>query len=158
MNHRGAPIAAVAVVAALAVSGCGGSSPSPNRSPASAVRSAPSPTAGGSATSGTTPQVSSSFAQPSPAVLVIHIRGFAYHPPTPVVVVGQRIRIVNDDTAAHTWSAAPAAGWQYTSGNLEKGQQATFAGFKKPGKYAFLCYYHAEMPAMNGTITVTAAK
>ena len=88
--------------------------------------------------------------------LVVHIRNFAYVPAAPVVIVGQPIEIINDDVAAHTWSAAPKAGWAYTSGNLEKGQQATFPGFSTPGHYKFLCYYHAEMPSMNGVVTVKA--
>jgi len=88
---------------------------------------------------------------------VVHIRNFAYAPAAPVVIAGQRIEIINDDVAAHTWSAAPKAGWAYTSGNLEKGQRATFAGFSTPGRYKFLCYYHAEMPSMNGVVTVKVA-
>ncbi len=89
--------------------------------------------------------------------VVVHIRNFAYVPAAPVVIVGQPIEIINDDVAAHTWSAAPKAGWAYTSGNLEKGQRATFPGFSAPGRYKFLCYYHAEMPSMNGVVTVKAA-
>jgi plastocyanin len=88
--------------------------------------------------------------------VVVHIRNFAYVPATPVVIVGQPIEIINDDVAAHTWSAAPKSGWAYTSGNLEKGQRATFPGFSTPGRYKFLCYYHAEMPSMNGVVTVKA--
>jgi plastocyanin len=89
--------------------------------------------------------------------LIVHIRNFAYVPAAPVVVVGQTIEIINDDAAAHTWSAAPDSGWTYTSGNLEKGQKATFPGFTHPGTYKFLCYYHAEMPSMNGVATATVA-
>ncbi|MEO8519570.1 MAG: hypothetical protein ABI438_10315 [Dermatophilaceae bacterium] len=90
--------------------------------------------------------------------LVVHIRNFAYVPAAPVVIVGQPIEIINDDVAAHTWSAAPKAGWSYTSGNLEKGQRATFPGFGATGRYKFLCYYHAEMPSMNGVVTVKATR
>jgi plastocyanin len=85
--------------------------------------------------------------------LIVHIRNFAYVPAAPVVAVGQPIEIINDDAAAHTWSAAPGSGWTYTSGNLEKGQKASFPGFTHPGTYKFLCYYHAEMPLMNGVAT-----
>ena len=88
---------------------------------------------------------------------MVHIRDFAYVPAAPVVIVGQKVVIVNDDAAAHTWSAAPKAGWTYTSGNLEKGQRATYRGFSRPGSYSFVCYYHAEMPPMTGVITVKAA-
>jgi plastocyanin len=94
---------------------------------------------------------------PGLKALVVHIRNFAYVPSAPVVVVGQPIEIINDDVAAHTWSAAPGAGWAYTSGNLEKGQRATFGGFTHAGSYRFLCYYHAEMPSMNGVVVVKAA-
>jgi plastocyanin len=87
---------------------------------------------------------------------VVHIRNFAYVP-APAVIVGQPIEIINDDVAAHTWSAAPGAGWTYTSGNLEKNARVIFPGFPKPGRYKFLCYYHAEMPSMNGVATVRAA-
>lgn len=85
--------------------------------------------------------------------VVVHIRNFAYVPAL-VVAVGQPIEIINDDSAAHTWSAAPGAGWTYTSGNLEKKGRATFPGFSRPGRYKFLCYYHAEVPSMNGVATV----
>jgi plastocyanin len=93
----------------------------------------------------------------APKPLVVHIRGFAYVPAAPVVIVGQPIEIINDDAAAHTWSAAPKSGWVYTSGNLDKGQRVTFPGFTEPGSHRFLCYYHAEMPSMNGVVTVRAA-
>ena len=105
------------------------------------------------------PSASVPASAPAPAgrPLVIHIRNYAYLPAAPVVAVGQPIEIVNDDDVAHTWSAAPKAGWSYTSGNLEKGQRATFPGFAKPGSYKFVCYYHAEMPSMTGVTTVTKA-
>jgi plastocyanin len=87
----------------------------------------------------------------------MQIRDYAYIPAGPVVIVGQPIEIVNNDSVAHTWSAALGAGWTYTSGNLDPGQRATFPGFRKAGSYRFLCYYHAEMPSMNGVVTVRAA-
>ncbi len=126
----------------------------------------------GTPTSGSTPRATTSSAAVSSAPasvapsapksgalapLVVHIHGFAYRPAAPAVVVGQPIEIINDDVAAHTWSAAPKSGWTYTSGNLEKGQRVTFPGFPKAGSYTFLCYYHAEMPSMNGVVTVKAA-
>jgi plastocyanin len=103
------------------------------------------------------PATSASITASALKPVVVHIRNFAYVPASLVVVVGQPIEIVNDDVAAHTWSAAPGAGWAYSSGNLEKGQRATFPGFTNPGSYRFLCYYHAEMPLMNGVVTVKAA-
>ena len=124
-------------------------------------RSEPSPSVAASSSVSVKPSVAEpsvtkpSETQPSaPKPLVVHIRGFAYIPAAPVVIVGQPIEIINDDVAAHTWSAAPRVNWAYTSGNLEKGQRAIFPGFAKPGQYKFLCYYHAEMPSMNGVVTV----
>ena len=117
-----------------------------------------SPTAG-SPTAGSPAAPSAGAPATAPAAagkpLVIHIRNYAYTPAAPVVAVGQPIEIVNDDDVAHTWSAAPKAGWSYTSGNLERGQRASFPGFAKPGSYKFVCYYHAEMPSMTGVTTVT---
>ena len=120
----------------------------------------PAPSTSSSASTAASAPVSGSPTVAKPAALkpvVVHIRGFAYVPAAPVVIVGQQIEIINDDAAAHTWSAAPGSGWAYTSGNLEKGQRATFSGFTAPGSYRFLCYYHAEMPSMNGIVTVKAA-
>jgi plastocyanin len=136
----------VVVAGLLLLSSCGGTvTPGTTSTPSSAT-----PTAAVSVTP-STPK------GPAPEAVVVHIRNFAYVPAAPVVIVGQPIEIINDDVAAHTWSAAPKAGWTYTSGNLEKGQRATFPGFSAPGRYKFLCYYHAEMPSMNGVVTVKAA-
>ncbi len=88
----------------------------------------------------------------------MHVHNYSYRPNALVAIVGQPIEIVNDDAVAHTWSAAPGAGWAYTSGDIEPGHRATFAGFIRPGSYRFLCYYHAEMPLMNGVVTVRAAR
>ena len=141
----------------LLVGACGNSTattsaPAQPASPNAVIPTAVSPTApsAGAPASTTAPA-------PAAKPLVIHIRNYAYTPAAPVVAVGQPIEIVNDDDVAHTWSAAPKAGWSYTSGNLEKGQRATFPGFAKPGSYKFVCYYHAEMPSMTGVTTVTKA-
>jgi plastocyanin len=147
--------------------GCGGSTPETSGQTSSPTTSvSPTPRASPNATSTVTstaspkpapakPSAKGPGAQsPAPRPLVVHIRNFHYVPAAPVVSVGQRIQIINDDTAAHTWSAAPKSGWTYTSGNLERRQRATYPGFSKPGRYKFLCFYHAEMPSMNGVVTV----
>jgi len=156
LRFTGRPLLAAALLAACGLlAGCGGSTTG-TATPQNT--SADSAAAGGPRTSA--PRTPSSSVAPraraAPAVFVIHIRDFAYLPPAPVVRAGQRVEVINDDSAAHTWSAAPRSNWSYTSGNLEKGQRVTFAGFGKPGRYPFLCYYHAEMPSMNGTVVVTA--
>jgi len=144
-------VGAVLLLAACGGDGAAGSQPSATTSPG-ALASAPP-----SAPASTSPATSAATTPTAPRALVVHIRNFAYVPASPIVIVGQPIEIINDDTAAHTWSTAPKSGWAYTSGNLEKGQTATFPGFAKPGSHAFLCYYHAEMPSMNGVVTVRAA-
>jgi plastocyanin len=180
MTHPMTPAQRLPAVGAalLLLASCGGSgtpgsestqSPStpstvsPSRSPSMSPSMSPESTAA-SPTASVEPSVTKpSVTKPSgsrpPVIepLVVHIRNFAYVPAAPIVVVGQPIDIVNDDVAAHTWSAAPKVNWAYTSGNLEKGQRATFPGYPKPGSYKFLCYYHAEMPSMTGVVTVKAA-
>ena len=144
--------------AILLLSSCAGYGTSSSPTPSTRSPSIPRTTASSDSTTGSPPvSVSpSSTKSTAPKPLVVHIRGFAYVPAAPVVIVGQPIEIINDDVAAHTWSAAPRVNWAYTSGNLEKGQRAIFPGFAKPGQYKFLCYYHAEMPSMNGVVTVKA--
>jgi plastocyanin len=148
----------------LLLTSCGGAGTG-TPSPSSTGSASKTPPQGTSGTSSSSPSKSPSSAIASPTKsspptaksAVVHIRNFAYVPAAPVVTVGQPILIINDDTAAHTWSAAPSSGWTYTSGNLDKGQRATYPGFSKAGRYKFLCYYHAEMPSMNGIVTVRAA-
>ena len=125
----------------------------------STTSSAPvaAPAAAPSATASAPAAAAPSASKEQLATYVIHIRNFAYVPAAPVVMVGQPIEIINDDDAAHTWSATPKSNWTYTSGNLDKGQHVVFSGFTAPGRYPFLCYYHAEMPSMNGVITVNEA-
>jgi plastocyanin len=151
---RVAPRLLAVCASVILLSSCTGS-PAPSRS-TSATSPMP-PTSPVSTAPSTTVSTKPSETKPgAPKPFVLRIRGFAYVPASPGVTVGQPIEIINEDSAAHTWSAAPGSGWSYTSGNLEKGQQATFPGFTKPGMYKFLCYYHAEMPSMNGIVTVMA--
>jgi plastocyanin len=153
--------AAVMLAMVAVLSGCAGSSrhaaaPAPSTSPAVSSVRATVPTVASSAPASASPSAPFS-STPQLATYVIHIHNFAYVPAAPVVAVGQPIEIINDDDAAHTWSAAPKSNWTYTSGNLDKGQHVIFDGFTAPGRYPFLCYYHAEMPSMNGIITVNPA-
>ncbi len=88
------------------------------------------------------------------APLVVSIRNYAFLPQNPVVARGQGVVIVHNDSVAHTWTAAPHSGWSYDSGNIGPGGRATFPGLPRAGRYPVLCLYHAEMPAMTGTVTV----
>ncbi|MEO6145398.1 MAG: hypothetical protein ABIP19_15590 [Dermatophilaceae bacterium] len=145
--------------AILILAACGGSDPPGSElTPSTAASSSASVNSSETKPSESQPPATPAQSKaPATTPLVVHIRGFAYIPASPVVIVGQPIEIINDDVAAHTWSAAPKVNWAYTSGNLEKGQRATYPGFSKPGRYTFLCYYHAEMPSMTGVVTVKAA-
>jgi plastocyanin len=152
-------LGAACLAVAMVAGGCGGSVSDGGTNRTDPGGSGPTTVAGRAvstplSSSPATVASSSATVKPAAPVFVIHIRDFAYQPSAPVVLVGQRVEVINDDGAAHTWSAAPRSKWNYTSGNLEQGQRAIFGGFISPGRYPFLCYYHAEMPSMNGTITV----
>ena len=133
-------------VALVLLASCGG--PGPTGSEATASTSASQPTS-----------PAATVAPPTGSIkpVVVHIRNNAYMPAAPVVIVGQPIEVINDDAVAHTWSAVLGSGWAYTSNNLNPGQRVTFSGFTKPGSYKFVCYYHGEIPSMNGTVTVKEA-
>lgn len=128
--------------------------PATPRAISAAPRAAPRAAAPKATTpSATTPKPAIAKAT-APAPLVVIIRNFAFLPQNPVLAPGQAVVIINQDSAAHTWTAAPRSGWTYDSGNIGPGQRATFPGLARPGRYPVLCLYHAEMPAMTGTVTV----
>lgn len=152
------------VVSGLSVLGCAGSAApaaaGATTSPLLATTSAPAASSA-STSVGTPPPASAETGSPAapalrrpPAPLLVTIRNFTFVPRQMVLAVNQRVVIVNRDTVAHTWSAAPHSGWSYDSGNLAPGGRATFAGFRRPGRYRVLCLYHAEMPSMTGVVTV----
>jgi len=131
--------------ALVLIASCGG--PGPTGSEATPSTSASQPTS------------PAATASPTGSIkpFVVHIRNSAYLPAALVVSVGQPIEVINDDAVAHTWSAVLGSGWAYTSSNLDPGQRTTFSGFTEPGSYKFVCYYHGEMPSMNGIVTVKEA-
>ena len=55
------------------------------------------------------------------APLVVKIRNYAFLPQNPGLARGQGVVILNDDSVAHTWTAAPHSGWSYDSGNIPPG-------------------------------------
>lgn len=79
-----------------------------------------------------------------------------YLPAEVTVVIGVNNTVIwlNNDTAPHTVtpSTAPASGnWSVGSGNMNHGQSYQFT-FTAPGKYDYVCAYHAWM---RGTVVVT---
>lgn len=75
----------------------------------------------------------------------IEISGFAFSGPT-TVSVGDTIRIVNNDTAPHTWSAEDGP----FDVSVAPGESATYT-FEEAGEFAYFCRIH---PSMTGSITV----
>ena len=88
---------------------------------------------------------------PSPApVAVVHVKDFAFHPPTLTIHVGDAVRFVNDDDDAHTVTAKDKS---FYSGGLDT-HEAWQHTFDKPGRYEYFCALH---PYMKAVVIVTAA-
>jgi plastocyanin len=77
----------------------------------------------------------------------VEIKNFAFTPPSLTVPVGTTVTWTNNDTAAHT---VTAAGGAFDSGNLSPGQSFSFT-FDQAGSFAYACNYH---PNMQGTVVV----
>ncbi|MGV9937275.1 cupredoxin domain-containing protein [Streptomyces olivaceoviridis] len=95
----------------------------------------------------------SSLAAPvlSPGVGAAHItiKGFSYSPAKLTVKAGQKVTVVNEDSAAHTVTATQ--GRAFDTGRIAGGKSGSFTAPSKKGSYAFVCTYH---PDMKGTLTV----
>ncbi len=99
--------------------------------------------------------VAGASASPSPApspipVATVHIKDFAFHPPTVTVHVGDTVRFVNDDDDAHTVTATDKS---FDSGGLDT-HESWQRTFTKAGRYEYFCALH---PYMKAVIVVTAA-
>jgi plastocyanin len=80
----------------------------------------------------------------------VSIQGFAFHPGSISVGVGDTVTWTNQDSVAHT---ATANDGSFNTGTLKKGQSASHT-FPKAGTFAYICAIH---PNMKGTVTVTGA-
>lgn len=100
---------------------------------------------------GTTPTPTPTSASPTAenAEARITIRGFAFIPPDLKVRPGEKITVVNEDSAAHTVTATEEEA--FDTGNIAAGESATFTAPSKAGSYPFVCTLH---PSMTGTLTV----
>jgi plastocyanin len=83
-----------------------------------------------------------------PADAVVHIKDFAYKPPTVTIHTGQTVLFVNDDSDAHTVTADDKS---FDSGGLDTNERWRHT-FTKPGKYAYFCALH---PYMKAVVVVT---
>jgi plastocyanin len=114
----------VAVV--VLVLGCGGgTSPGPaggTGSPAAAPTSAPS-----------------SNPVTSPTIV---IKNFAFQPVSLTVAAGTTIKVINEDQAPHTVTAADKS---FDTGTLSGGRSGEFTAPAKPGTYPYICTIHQYM-------------
>ncbi len=144
-------LAAVAVSAALLVSGCGG-----DDEPSPAAASTPAQHEGASheqskpaekpkqRESASKPASEQAAAEPVAA----SISNFAFAPQAIEVEVGQEITWTNRDAAPHTVTATSGA--EFDSGTLDQGGTFTWTA-ATPGTVEYFCEIH---PSMVGTITV----
>lgn len=89
--------------------------------------------------------------QPGGAALTVIIKTFKFVPATPHVQPGQRVEVKNEDSVAHTLSAASATNGQFNTGTINPGQVKFFTAPAKAGTYSFHCTFH---PFMTGTLMV----
>jgi plastocyanin len=76
----------------------------------------------------------------------ITISGFSFGRPI-TIVVGDTVRVTNDDPFNHTWTADDGS---FGSGGLSTGESYDFT-FEAPGVYPFHCSIHRDM---TGSVTV----
>jgi plastocyanin len=82
---------------------------------------------------------------------IVHIKDFAYHPPTIRVHVGDTVEFINDDGDAHTVTAVDKT---FDSGGLDTHETWTKT-FTKAGSYAYFCALHPYMKAIVVVIAAT---
>lgn len=122
-------LAAIAALSfATACSNSGGGSPSTTSSPASSA-SAPASTNAGA--------------------VHITMKNFAFSPATLTVKAGEKVTVVNEDSAAHTVTSTQSGA--FDTGSITGGKSGTFTAPSKAGSYTFTCTFH---PNMKGTLTV----
>src|SRR3954454_8880315 len=78
----------------------------------------------------------------------VTIQGFAFHPASLTVKVGDKVTFTNEDGTPHTATSNPSGA--IDSPNLNKGQSYTVT-FTKAGTYHYICSIH---PNMMGTVVV----
>ena len=79
----------------------------------------------------------------------ITMDNFAFSPEDPQVRPGEKITVVNKDSAAHTVTVTE--GDAFDTGSIADGKSGTFTAPSKAGEYAFVCTFH---PNMTGTLIV----
>ncbi|MFB7171918.1 cupredoxin domain-containing protein [Streptomyces sp. NPDC056254] len=85
-----------------------------------------------------------------PGAMRIVIENFTFSPADFQVRPGDKITVVNRDSASHTLTATGDKA--FDTGTIGAGATATFTAPSTPGSYSYLCTIH---PNMKGTLTVT---
>lgn len=78
----------------------------------------------------------------------IQIKDFKYAPGTLTVKAGEKVTVVNMDSAGHS---VTADGGSFDSGMVSSGTPGSFMAPTTPGTYAFHCIPH---PSITGTLVV----
>lgn len=134
------PARAALLTAALLLAAAGCSS--------TASTSTPTPaTAPGTQSAPSSPAAPSS--PPAAAAARIVIDNFAFSPANLTVRPGERVTVVNHDSATHTLTAKP--GSAFDTGPVNPGRSVTFTAPATAGSYPYVCTIHATM---HGTLTV----
>ena len=130
-RRRAVPLALGAAAVLLLATACSNGDDEPTSTSPSPATSASSPS---SATAGTK---------------TITMENFAFSPANPEVRAGEKITVVNKDSAAHTVTATE--GDAFDTGSIAGGKSGTFTTPAEPGEYDFVCTFH---PNMTGTLIV----
>ena len=137
-------IAAAGLIVGLA--GCG--------SPGTTAGSAPGGTSPMARSTTSPPAGSPPSAAPSPSVaakevpVIISIKNFMYTISGPVAH-GENVLVKNLDSQSHSLTSEKPGAFSVTAGG--GGGTATFTAPAKPGRYTFVCMFHADMA---GTLVV----
>ena len=153
MNLRKAfPSLAIAVVALLALAGCGSISNSYGSAPKSGNGNGSAATA--------MPMSTASAAAVTPATgHTVTIQNFTFAPQTLTVKSGTKVTWTNNDSAPHTVTATDGPSTSasptglFDSGQLGSGAAFSFT-FTKAGTYYYECTIHAAMASMHAKIVV----
>jgi plastocyanin len=137
-------LAAVPVLAALALAGCGTSSATGSAAPATTAPTTAMPSMSMPATD---PSTTAATTAPI-GTTAVTIENFAFSPATLTVKAGATVTWTNKDQDPHTATARDKA---FSSPTLNTGQSFSYT-FKTPGSYAYLCTIH---PFMTATVVVT---
>jgi plastocyanin len=148
--HRVFPALVVALVAALALAGCG----KIQNSYGNATKSTPTPPAAGAAAS-----PGASATQAPATTSTVNIQNFAFVPQTLTIKAGTKVTWTNNDSTQHdvTSTDGPAIDAAttdlFSSGVMNQGASFSYT-FTKAGTYYYECTIHASMATMHAKVVV----